>query len=206
MEKNLTDFNGFTLPESAWLPPEMIDLLPELSKSELKILIVILYNHTQIGDNSPTSIRDLEYITGLSRQSAFTAVKQLLEAELIVRFKTGQSFIYEARVQKLGHQVKLSKSDESNNDSTLLDSTKLNLLKTLRSCGVYGKTARKVVDEFDIEYIQTHVDFYEFAIRKGWAHGPGWLINSIKENWDAPIDYKTTDAVRTRQRYAEWEK
>ena len=206
------NFKGFTIPDGAWLPPEMIDLLPDLDKSHLKVLIVIIYNHVQLGGNSPTSIRDLTYLTGLAKQSVITALNQLLEAGLILREELGQSFIYEPQVQNLDHQVRLSKDRGLNlDDSPLLDSSKLGVLKTLRSCGLYAKTARKVADEFEVEVIERHIRHYEYAVNKKWAQGPGWLVLSIKENWGPPIGYKASwdnpakSSPAARRRYADWD-
>jgi hypothetical protein len=41
-------FTGFNLPDGAWLPPELIYLLPNISGPELKVLGAVLYTYMQI--------------------------------------------------------------------------------------------------------------------------------------------------------------
>lgn len=73
------DFSGFSLPDGAWLPPELLYLLPLFSSlSELKVLIATIYHYMQVSENEELTLNDLEDLTGLSRQSVVTAIKKLL--------------------------------------------------------------------------------------------------------------------------------
>jgi len=206
------NFKGFTIPDGTWLPPEMIDMLPELEKSHLKVLIVIIYNYLRSDVNTPTSIRDLSCLTGLAKQSVIIGINHLMERGLIQRRELGGSYVYEPRVQSLDHQVRLSKDRESPSiDSTLLDSSKLGVLKTMRSFGLYGKTARQIVADYDVETIELHIGYYQYVVDKDWAHGPGWFATSIKEDWGPPVGFKrewsdpTRSSMVARRRYADLE-
>ena len=48
-------FDGFTIPDGAYLPPELIYLLPNISGAKLKVVIVVLYHNLQIGGEEPIS-------------------------------------------------------------------------------------------------------------------------------------------------------
>lgn len=67
-------FPGFTIPDGAFLPPELIYLLPNMSEAELKAVIAVLYHNTQVGGAEPLSLSDIERITGLSRPSVTGAL------------------------------------------------------------------------------------------------------------------------------------
>jgi predicted transcriptional regulator len=200
-------FQGFQLPEGAWLPSELIDLLPDLSGSQIKTLIILIYNYTQIGGSIPTSLSDIEVLAGLSRQSVITSLKSLLSAGIIERSKVGQSYIYEPRVKFLDPQVKniVNKKEESE-ESNLSDSlSNLTILRCLKSNGIYAKQARQFITDYDQEYIQRHLDYYEFALTAGIARGPGFLNMSIKEDWQQPLGYDRRKLKPDRERYSEWE-
>lgn len=186
-------FKGFTLPEGAWLPPELIDILPDLSSSQVKIVIVIVYSNMKIGGNEPISYSDMETLTGLSRQTCITCCKDLLNKGIIVRNAVGQSFTYEPSVKDLDYQdsSKLIEENGREKDSTIsLSLDSLNLLRSLKGCGVYGVVARRFIDDYSQEYIRQHLKYYEYAVTKGYARGPGFIVQSIKENWGPPLGYK----------------
>lgn len=87
-------FPGFSIPDGAWIPPELIYLLPNISEAELKVTIAVLYHNTQVGGSDPLSLRDIERITGLVHNSVIHALQSLLEKQLLERWQEGQSFVY----------------------------------------------------------------------------------------------------------------
>jgi predicted transcriptional regulator len=91
---NQSNFTGFSLPDGAWLPPELIYLLPNISGSELKVLAAVLYLYMQVGSGGPTSLRDIEHLTGLSRPTVSTTLDSLLASQVLERQAQGQSYIY----------------------------------------------------------------------------------------------------------------
>ena len=95
------NFQGFTVPDGAWIPPELIYLLPHIGEAKLKVLIAVIYHNSQIGGSEPLSLRDIERITGLARQSVITAIKEMLEPDqqFIERQPVGQSYVYLPRAR-----------------------------------------------------------------------------------------------------------
>lgn len=216
MKKDTNIFKGFTLPDGAWLPPELILLLPKLNQSQIKVLLVIIYHNTQIGGQEPVSITYLQSLTGISRPSVTKALKQLLTSKLILRNEIGQSYTYEPLVKIFYHQVKelVNKEDREKEDKTdslslSLTEEQINLLNLLRQNGVYIKTAFNIVENYDPEFIAVHLDYYSYALKIRMANGPGFLVNSIKNEWGPPLgfydddDYKQTAAGRNK--YTDWE-
>lgn len=224
----MKDFQGFTVPDGAYLPPELIYLLPGLSEKDVKILIVVIYHYAQFGGNEVSSLTDICYMTGLSRQSAVAGLKSLQKREMIERQGIGRSFAYSPRVKNLDSAEAKSlnfrpidslkfrlvknldhpEAEESereliniNINSSLSDSLKL--IGKLRSAGVYLKTAQALIANHPAEVIEQHLDFYRYALEKNLAQGPGWLVLSLKEGWPAPLGYV---AKGGRERYAQWER
>lgn len=64
------------------------------------------------------------------------------------------------------------------------------MLKTLQSCGVYLATAAQLVSEHSDNYITRHLAYFQHARKTGIARGPGWLVQSISNNWPAPPGYE----------------
>lgn len=210
-------FRGFTIPDGAFLPPELIYLLPHISEAKLKVLIAVIYHNTQIGGGEPLSLTDIERISGLSRQSVITATRSLVDDDgMLERQKVGNSFTYTLVVkvvQNLDYPaggkvvknldqsatVKLSSESESlESFNSLSDSLNsggngqnfvqtVSKLQKLRSAGVYLKTAQALADKFDEETIDRHLGYYRTALENKMAQGPGWLVSSLKENWPAPL-------------------
>jgi predicted transcriptional regulator len=89
-----SNFTGFSLPDGAWLPPELIYLLPNISGSELKVLAAVLYSYVQIGGSEPTSLTDIEHMTGLSRPTVIATLDRLIAGQVLERQAQGQSYIY----------------------------------------------------------------------------------------------------------------
>lgn len=238
--------DGFTLPDGAWMPPELIYLLPRLSGAELKLLVVILYKQLPVGGGEETSITDLENLTGMARSTVIATLKPMVGV-YIERRKVGRSYAYSpimrivrksdysgGSVRKSDHKLNLVNKKESqregdiNSLSDSLDSgtardrdTSRNeslkivqLIRDLRSAGVYLQTAQQLVSEHGEEKIRLHLDYYEYALIAKFAQGPGWLVLSIKEDWPAPLGFSKRnkhpgrdcdcDDCR-RRRYAEWD-
>lgn len=209
-------FPGFTIPDGAYLPPELIYLLPNISGSELKILVVIIYHHTQLGGEEPISLTDIENLTGLKRPTVSSALRSMMDLGYITRRLIGRSYVYEPVIQMVklfNHQIvkkfnhpalteSLRESESELNDSRINnylsdslnltgdDGKKILLIKQLRAMGVYLKTAQDIVSKYPEEKILEQIDYYKYALDKNMAQGPGWFVISIKENWQAPLGYQ----------------
>lgn len=210
-------FSGFTLPDGAWLPPELIISLPHISGSELKATIAILYHNTQVGGAEPLSLTDVERYTGLSHQAAITALRELLARGMVEREAVGQSYVYrpvvnflDSRVQKLDSESKkltgsdLRESDRELNINLIKDSLtdslnsadgslKIRLVQKLRSCGVYLRTAQGLVEAHP-ERVEKAISYYRHALGQNLAQGPGWLVEAIKEGWGEPLGWQPNGA------------
>lgn len=100
----MKNFDGFTIPDGAWLPPELMYLLPDLTGAQLKITVAVLYHNLQVGGGQALSLTDLENLTGLSRQSVSTATTQLeKDLQILERIPVGRSFAYVPMVKNLDY-------------------------------------------------------------------------------------------------------
>lgn len=222
-------FRGFSIPDGAYLPPELIYLLPNMSLGQLKCLIVILYHNLQIGSSEPLSLNDIEKLSGMARQTVITALGDMLRDGWIERQAVGNSYTYSPVVQFLDRSVQKLDSSVQNldrlvnreSDRELInslpdslnlinltsdeDGLKIRLVSQLRQAGVYLKTAQDIVDKHDEATIEEHLKYYQYALSRNLAHGPGWLVMSLKEGWGAPLGYEEPmTEERQRSRYAEW--
>ena len=194
-------FEGFSVPDGAWMPPELIYMIPSLGMAQLKILIILIYQQLQIAGSTVVSLTDLEHLTGLSRVSVSSTLAELLDQGLIERQKVGKSYSYQATV-KLVYQSpvnlvypKLSKLRESDsidiNINSLSDSLNLTaMIGKLRSHGVYLKTAQEVVSKYDAETIDRHLLYFQHALKMGIAKSSGYFVMSIREGWGPPLGFE----------------
>ena len=99
--------------------------------------------------------------------------------------------------------------ERSDSNSLSFTEDQLMLLNELRTNGVYIKTAYDLLSNYETEFLQVHLDYYRYALKIKIANGPGYLVESIKNKWPAPLgfhgdkDFKNT--VAGRNRYAQWE-
>jgi hypothetical protein len=77
--------------------------LPNISGSELKVLAAVLHYYLRTGGGEPTSLRDLEHLTGLSRTTVIASLDSLLESQILERQAEGRSFIYIPIVKIFNH-------------------------------------------------------------------------------------------------------
>jgi DNA-binding transcriptional regulator GbsR (MarR family) len=68
--------------------------LPNISGSELKVLAAVLYNYMQLTGGEPTTLTDIEHMTGLSRPTVNATLNSLLDSQVLERQAEGRSFIY----------------------------------------------------------------------------------------------------------------
>lgn len=214
-------FSGFSIPDGAYLPPEVIYLLPNITGAKLKILLAVLYTNLQFGAGEALSFADIQRLTGLTRSSVNDSLSELLSGGFLERTPVGNSFTYapvvkfsyhpqaSEVVQKLNHlddELRESESQlninlknsltDSLNLTTAENGKKILLTKKLRAAGIYLKTAQGIVEQHDEATIEQHMEYYHYAIDKNMAQGPGWLVMSLKEGWQAPLGY-TTEQVES---------
>ena len=92
-------FAGFSLPDGAWLPPELMHVLPSMNLAELKITIAAIYETMQVaGRGSTISLTDFEALTGLSRKSVLRGIRTAVKRGSITRTQAAGTFIYRLAV------------------------------------------------------------------------------------------------------------
>jgi hypothetical protein len=112
----LMNFEGFTISDGAWLPPELIYLLPFLSGSKLKVVLVVIYHKMQVGGEEPVSLTDLQNLTGLTRETVSIAARELVQEDgILYRTQVGRSYSYDLTIRKSdSYEITVRKSDSNN--------------------------------------------------------------------------------------------
>jgi hypothetical protein len=89
-------FPGFTLPDGAWLPPEILEILPCIPTiAELKITIVAIYETMRLGGaDAVISLSDFQALTGLSRKAVIRGINAAIDTGTIQRRPVGDTYIY----------------------------------------------------------------------------------------------------------------
>src|SRR4030066_2046897 len=98
-------FDGFSLPDGAWMPPELMYLLPWIrTASELKCALVAIYHSLQVGGAEPLTLSDFQRMTGIKHRASIIKALQGLTGEdpegipLLEREAVGRSFQYHLRL------------------------------------------------------------------------------------------------------------
>lgn len=99
-------FNGFSLPDGAWLPPELLYLLPFFSSlSQLKIILAVIYHQAQVGGSEPLTLDDIQRLTGIGGRSTVTQALTWLLGEnkyqlrVLERIPVDRTYCYLTRLQ-----------------------------------------------------------------------------------------------------------
>jgi hypothetical protein len=100
MTQPIYRFPGFSLPEGAWLPPEILELLPYIQTvAELKVTIAAIYETMRMsGPNAIISLTDFEALTGLARKSVIRGIEAAIERKTITRTPVGGTYIYQLNI------------------------------------------------------------------------------------------------------------
>ncbi len=96
----LTD--GLSIPRHVQLPPELVSIMPYMSKAEFRVIIAVL----SYGGDTPLPFSELQRTTGLSRPSVSSGIKDAIERGTLERVPVatdgGQSsFAYSVRYNTL---------------------------------------------------------------------------------------------------------
>jgi hypothetical protein len=89
-------FIGFTLLQNSGMPPELLELLPEIdSLAELKVTLCLLDAHSRAGPHAaPLTFDQLKTRTGLSHEGTHYGAQRALAHGLIRRWRIGSAFAY----------------------------------------------------------------------------------------------------------------
>lgn len=92
----LGDFLGFSIPDGAWLPPELMEILPDIStKSELKVIIAAIHETLRVGVvEAIVSLSEFEALTGLDRKSVSAGIRRAVKRGTIKRQQVGNTYLY----------------------------------------------------------------------------------------------------------------
>jgi len=210
-------FPGFTLPEGAWLPPEILMLLPDIrSASELKITIAAIYEALQIGgDGAVISLTDFQSLTGLDAKGVLRGIKAALKRGTLKRERRGQSYFYRLAIRdktperdwqntsgKMPVHVTCMYNTTSEEHTYIQhegqdatgkmpgDEKHLALLREMRELGVALKVAQNLLQRYDVDYLREKLRQARFALEQGLAqNAPGWFVASVRDGWGAPLGY-----------------
>ena len=84
-------FNGITLPEAVFLPPEVLQAMPYMTGAELKVTVAALSRTATIGGGEPITLDDFETLTGLSRPAVLSGLKRALTRGILTRYPIQRS-------------------------------------------------------------------------------------------------------------------
>ncbi len=198
-------FNGITLPEAVFLPPEVLQAMPYMTGAELKVTVAALSRTAAIGGGEPITLDDFETLTGLSRPAVQSGLKRALARGILTRYPIQRSpghhtYVYDLAVapadqqlKKLtvGRPVKLSSRvvvDTSKDQQQTLSPSEHAAAKnfqetvlTLRRLGVYPRIAAEIVARVPAERLQAAIRLYRLALQHGIAEGSGWLVTLLRD-------------------------
>jgi hypothetical protein len=146
--------------------------LPNISGSELKVLAAVLYNYILVvkffnqSGTQPVKIFNQSEMQLVKKfyQSEAQLVKKFYQSgtKLVKNFYQLQPESEESERELINNlSIKDSLSDSLNPES----SKKILLLKKLRACGVYLKTAQAIVNQHDEAAIEQYPQLQTFPIR-----------------------------------------
>ena len=180
----------------------------------MKCLLVLIARCLQPGASDspgePAALSQSEIVrlTGLNRRSVYTAI-QFLEAKgWIKSSQIGNSVIYTLKIER--ELRELNRKESSISLDSLngyekkfpIDRAEFpipGIHKKLLSSGIYASVISELLHAYPAEKIERHYAYYEYALSKGFARSPGWLVSSLRQDWPPPPGYQDPDpAARYR--------
>ena len=195
------EFDGFSLPEGTFLPPEFLELLPQLrTLGQVKVLIVILAEYLQAGlDARPLTFDEIQVLSGLARGTVNTALQSLRDLRAIRRIGApGGTFRYEPRLQEslkirlpMHDTLHVSEHDQASSKALLKDMHEAGQLLN-KACGVGIPTAKDLARRHSLDDVKRHVSYTLAAeeagiIRKTRTH---YVVASLRDKWGPPLGWK----------------
>ncbi len=199
----MSKFDGFSLPEGTFLPPEFSQLLPELrTLGEVKVLLVILSEYLKAGlDARPLSHDEIQELAGLSRGTVNAALQRLRSPlQCIKRIGApGGGYRYEPRLRQSLESLKFRlpmheswNHDHDHDQTALLDDMHgvVNLLN--EKCGVSLRVAQDIVARYDLDVVRRHCEYALCAAEQGLIRKTlaAYVVASIRDNWGPPLGWK----------------
>ena len=214
---------GIVYPKNIILPLEVLQLMPWMTLSELKITIAAVGRLMQVGGAEPITLSEFEQLTGMSCTAVLDGIARAMKRGILTRFEvTGYqghtAYVYEIRVS-IGSNLltmepvkdKQSKDDVVDSESTTTlnltsggakksqetpeNQRKNDLVLRLRKIGIYPKTAAQLVEKNDLDRIEQFLGLYSLALRVKRATGPGWLVTAVTDpDWDPDLEREDLQA------------
>lgn len=193
------DFAGFSLPDGAWLPPELLEILPEIrTVAELKVTIAAIHETLRVGVvEAIVSLTDFEALTGLARTSVSRGINAALKRGTFKRQKVGNTWLYRLHFRYESAPAASSKTLPFGSDTrqdqgktlqvgsdvsldvvmhdTLSEGDKQHqeqraaLLLKMRELGVRLKVAQNLVVKYDPAYLLEKLEQALYAVDRGLA-------------------------------------
>lgn len=189
----MTKFHGFTIPQGALLPPEIVQILPMIDTlAELKVILAALYDACQVGRaGSALSLAQLEQLTGLAHHSVIEGRNAATTRGILQRRKLGGQYFYQLAIVGSANSALRSANSALhvvNTLHTVLTEQQQQTLKALSDFGVNTHVAQSLVITYEPEYIEKHLAFARAAANAQLSDNPpGWLISSLREDWQEPL-------------------
>jgi len=202
------EFEGFSMPEGSYLPPEFRRLVVDISTiGELKTLLVLLDACSQPGlDAHSLTAGEVRKATGLSKQSVYNGLERGVARGTVVSQSVDGVAHYRPTVATVGASLNFRPDmHESYNMADSLPSTKhvdehasvskklldLDQQKTMvEEFGVHPRVAADLVSKHSPDYLGQHIAFARYALKVKIARSaPGYLVASIRDGWSAPRGY-----------------
>lgn len=125
---------------------------------------------------------------------------------LPIKAKLSQAVVVDIDISDSTTNLSLATGDNENDENDAEIQQKKAIFERLRKFGVYAKTARKLLQEHDIERIERFLALYPLAQRLGRAEGPGWLVKAIIDtSWDPDIEQADLESRLACQEQAKQE-
>jgi hypothetical protein len=194
-------FEGFTIPTGAWMPPELLQLMPHIKTlGALKVLIVALAELSQPGHApQPLSINHLAERTGLGRQAVIAARRAITQyctttADSITLITKGGYENHTTPSPPVGAQPRHTPTPSGGYDDhtpvvadtpNLLTKKQQQQLKKLQEFGIMTHVAQPIVLDNDPNTIDRYLNF---ARNARWASNrQAVFVAAIRGRWDTPI-------------------
>jgi hypothetical protein len=194
-------FNGFSMPEGSFFPPEFRELLPDIDTvAELKVILYLLDRYFQAGlDAQPLTLDQIQEATGLSRYGVNEGLKRARQRGTIKRRCIGGRYGYEPNLDR-SLKIRLSCHESSSfpdsfpkpSDTHASESElRAQIYKALvAEFGVSARVADDIATGREVEYVQRHIDYARAAVASGFAKSrPGYVVASIRDDWGPPLGY-----------------
>lgn len=194
-------FPGFSIPQGAFIPPEIQDVLPDIHLlSELKVLFAALFDACQPGRaGMPLSITALMKLTGMTRQSVIRGRTACVERGTFFTWQEAGTQIYALHL-KFGEggvmvipPVVVTTTPTTTPTTELLTDDHSQLRDRMLRVGVSPGSARHILRRYSTARIEQVVGHVEHILHSqpGRLTSPGGFVcAALKHQWVVVPPYR----------------